>query len=483
MLLQQGGGNAPAHCSVRQYAAPSPAHGVPYADALSAGDRTREDARLKVAIVHDWLVVHGGAERVLAQMIDCFPQADIFSLVDFLEDRSCLRGRPVRTSFIQKLPRAKTKYRAYLPLFPLAIEQFDLSGYDIILSSSYAVAKGVLNGPDQLHVSYVHSPVRYAWDLQHQYLNEAGLAHGVKSALARTLLHYIRNWDARSANGVDLIAANSRFVARRIRKVYRRDSTVIYPPVDVDHLILGTAKEDFYLTASRMVPYKRIDLIVDAFSRMPERKLVVIGDGPEMAKIRALAGPNVTLLGYQAFDVLHDHLRRAKAFVFAAEEDFGISPVEAQACGTPVIAYGKGGALESVRGLASAHPTGLFFDAQTPDALIDAIVRFEGMPAGAFDPLACRANAQRFSAERFRAAFSRLVMDAYRNLQAELAATLDEETPPVPAGAGDAVIARRGAVAVASVPARNAQSDTRDEADADADALARRRQDKLARAI
>lgn len=428
---------------------------------------------MKVAIVHDWLVVHGGAERVLAQMIDCFPQADIFSLVDFLEDRSCLRGRPVQTSFIQKLPRAKTKYRSYLPLFPLAIEQFDLSGYDIILSSSYAVAKGVLNGPDQLHVSYVHSPVRYAWDLQHQYLNEAGLAHGLKSALARALLHYIRNWDARSANGVDLIAANSRFIARRIRKVYRRESTVIYPPVDVDRLKLGTRKEDFYLTASRMVPYKRIDLIVEAFSRMPERKLVVIGDGPEMAKIRALAKPNVTLLGYQSFDVLHDHLQRAKAFVFAAEEDFGISPVEAQACGTPVIAYGKGGVLESVRSTASKQPTGLFFDAQTPEALMAAVARFEAMPDGTFDPLACRANAQRFSAERFRETFSRFVMDGYRNLQAELAAPIENDVLPIPAQAQR------------PLAARVTQDDSRREAEAEAqaDGLAHHRAGRLARAV
>jgi glycosyltransferase involved in cell wall biosynthesis len=383
---------------------------------------------LKIAIVHDWLVVEGGAERVLAQMIDCFPQADVFSLVDFLEDRSCLRGRPVQTSFIQKMPRAKSKYRGYLPLFPLAIEQFDLSGYDVIVSSSYAVAKGVLNGPDQLHVSYVHSPVRYAWDLQHQYLNEAGLSRGVKSALARMILHYIRNWDARSANGVDLIAANSRFVSRRIRKVYRRDSTVIYPPVDVDHLKLRHTKEDFYLTASRMVPYKRVDMIVEAFSRTPERKLVVIGDGPEMAKIRALAGPNVTLLGYQPFDVLHDHLQRAKGFVFAAEEDFGISPVEAQACGTPVIAYGKGGIRESVRVAPDPFPTGVFFDKQTPEALLQTLARFEAT-RGSFQPEACHANAQRFGAERFRAAFSRFVEDGLVQLQTELAAPLDDGAP------------------------------------------------------
>jgi glycosyltransferase involved in cell wall biosynthesis len=389
--------------------------------------------RLKVAIVHDWLVVYGGAERVLAQMIDCFPDADVFSLVDFLEDRSCLRGRPVTTSFIQKLPFAKRKYRGYLPLFPIAIEQFDLSGYDVILSSSYAVAKGVLNGPDQLHVSYVHSPVRYAWDLQHQYLQEAGLAHGLKSMLARGLLHYIRNWDARSANGVDVLAANSRFVARRIRKVYRREATVIYPPVDVEHLQVCTRKDNFYLTASRMVPYKRIDMIVDAFTRTPQRKLVVIGDGPEMKKIRELAGPNVTLLGYQPFSVLHDHLRRAKAFVFAAEEDFGISPVEAQACGTPVIAYGKGGALESVRGPQyGAAATGLYFERQTPEALIAALERFEAMP-NAFDPLRCRANAERFSSDHFRAAFSKLVTCAYATLQAELTGPSCESVDPIDA--------------------------------------------------
>lgn len=375
---------------------------------------------MKVAIVHDWLVVYGGAERVLAQMIDCFPDADVFSLVDFLEDRTCLRGRPVTTSFIQKLPFAKRKYRGYLPLFPIAIEQFDLSGYDVILSSSYAVAKGVLNGPDQLHVSYVHSPIRYAWDLQHQYLKEAGLAHGLKSAVARGLLHYIRNWDARSANGVDVLAANSRFVARRIRKVYRREATVIYPPVDVEHFQVCANKDNFYLTASRMVPYKRIDMIVDAFTRTPQRKLVVIGDGPEMKKVRELAGPNVTLLGYQPFSVLHDHLQRAKAFVFAAEEDFGISPVEAQACGTPVIAYGKGGALESVRGPQQGAATGLYFERQTPEALIAALDRFEAMPK-AFDPLRCRANAERFSSDHFRVAFSKLVASAYAKLQAELA--------------------------------------------------------------
>ncbi|KVF00540.1 glycosyltransferase [Burkholderia vietnamiensis] len=388
------------------------------ADAAAAGDavlrRTDAAARasardasrpLRVAIVHDWLVTYAGAERVLEQIIACFPDADLFSLVDFLDDRAFVRGKPVTTSFIQKLPFARTKYRSYLPLMPLAIEQLDVSDYDLVISSSHAVAKGVLTGPDQLHISYVHSPIRYAWDLQHQYLEQSNLTHGPKSLLARMILHYIRNWDTRTANAVDGFIANSAFIARRIRKVYHRDAAVIFPPVDVDGFSLNDVKDDFYLTASRMVPYKKIDLIVEAFSRTPERKLVVIGDGPEMQKIRAKAGPNVEIMGYQPFAVLHDRMRRAKAFVFAAEEDFGISVVEAQACGTPVIAYGKGGALETVLEPTShAHPTGLFFDEQTPHAIVAAVDEFERAPQR-FAPRACRANAERFSADTFRQRF------------------------------------------------------------------------------
>lgn len=360
---------------------------------------------VRVAIVHDWLVTYAGAERVLEQIVACFPDADLFSLVDFLDDRAFVRGKPVTTSFIQKLPFARTKYRSYLPLMPLAIEQLDVSGYDLVISSSHAVAKGVLTGPDQVHISYVHSPIRYAWDLQHQYLEQSNLTHGPKSLLARMILHYIRNWDTRTANAVDGFVANSEFIARRIRKVYHRDAAVIFPPVDVDAFSLNEVKDDFYLTASRMVPYKKIDLIVEAFSRTPERKLVVIGDGPEMQKIRAKAGPNVEIMGYQPFAVLHDRMRRAKAFVFAAEEDFGISVVEAQACGTPVIAYGKGGALETVlEPRAHAHPTGLFFDEQAPHAIVAALDEFERAPQR-FTPHACRANAERFSADTFRRRF------------------------------------------------------------------------------
>jgi glycosyltransferase involved in cell wall biosynthesis len=374
---------------------------------------------MRVAIVHDWLVVYGGAERVLEQIIECFPEADIYTLVDFLEDRSCLKGRPVHTSFIQNLPSARKHFRDYLPLMPIAIEQFDMSAYELVISSSYAVAKGMLTGPDQLHISYVHSPIRYAWDLQHQYLREAGLNSGLKSALARLLLHYIRGWDSRSANGVDYLISNSRFVARRIRKVYGRDATVIYPPVDVGALPLHTEKSDFYLTASRMVPYKRIDLIVKAFSETPERRLVVIGDGPEMAKVKAAGATNVQILGYQPFEVLREYLQHARAFVFAAEEDFGISVVEAQACGTPVIAYGKGGALESVLGYPREHATGIFFQEQTTASLLDAVDHFE-QHAWAFDPRDCRRNAERFRIEQFNATFRAFIEVRLASFRSEL---------------------------------------------------------------
>lgn len=370
--------------------------------------RTPSARAPRVAIVHDWLVTYAGAERVLEQMIACFPEAEIFSLVDFVEDRKFLHGKHATTSFIQRLPLARKKYRAYLPLMPLAIEQLDLSGYDLVISSSHAVAKGVLTGPDQVHVSYVHSPIRYAWDLQHQYLEQSNLTSGLRSAMARVVLHYIRNWDTRTSNSVDHFVANSQFIARRIRKVYHRDSRVIFPPVDVQSFIVGEDKEEFYLTASRMVPYKKIDLIVEAFSRMPGKRLVVIGDGPEMKAIRAKAGPNVDILGYQPFAVLHDHMRRAKAFVFAAEEDFGIAPVEAQACGTPVIAFGKGGVLETVRELGQAHPTGVFFREQNAPSIVGAVREFE-QNVQRFSARDCRVNAERFSIATFRERFMAFV--------------------------------------------------------------------------
>jgi glycosyltransferase involved in cell wall biosynthesis len=300
---------------------------------------------------------------------------------------------------------------------PLAIEQLDLSEYELVISSSHAVAKGVITGPDQLHVSYVHSPIRYAWDLQHQYLRESNLDRGLKGWVAKWLLHKIRLWDLRTANGVDSFIANSRFISRRIWKTYRREAQIIYPPVDVSRFTLHEDKEDFYITASRMVPYKKIDLIVEAFAAMPKKKLIVIGDGPEMNKIRAKAASNIVLLGYQPFEALRNHMQRAKAFIFAAEEDFGIAPVEAQACGTPVIAYGKGGALETVVGLENAEsPTGLFFGEQTLSDIIAAVERFE-QNREAFSTTACRENALRFSPEVFRGRFGALVSRRYAEFQ------------------------------------------------------------------
>lgn len=365
---------------------------------------------MKVAVIHDWLVVYSGAERVLTEILALFPQADLFSVVDFLpaEDRVKLSGKQARTTFVQRLPWARRRYRGYLPLMPIAVEQLDLSAYDLIISSSHAVAKGVLTGPDQLHISYVHSPIRYAWDLQHQYLQEAGLARGLKSILARLLLHYVRLWDQRTSTGVDHFIANSQFISRRIRKAYGRDAAVIYPPVDTELFTPAGSKENFYLVASRMVPYKRIPLIVEAFRGMPEKQLVVIGDGPDFSLARkcAASAPNIQLLGYQPLEVLRDHMRRAKAFVFAAEEDFGIAPVEAMACGTPVIAYGRGGVLETVDA-TTGHASGIFYEEQSVDALRAVIERFEAGPSISAE--ACRTAALRFSSERFREAFGATV--------------------------------------------------------------------------
>ncbi|KPZ00599.1 glycosyltransferase family 4 protein [Pseudomonas syringae] len=369
---------------------------------------------MRIAIVHDWLVSYAGAERVLASLINVWPAADLFAVIDFLsdQDRAHLHGKVARTTFIQKLPGARKHYSRYLPLMPLAIEQLDLSGYDLIISSSHAVAKGVLCGPDQLHISYVHSPIRYAWDLQHQYLQESGLSKGIKGGLARLILHYIRLWDQRTSTGVDAFIANSGFIGARISKAYRRDSTVIYPPVDTLGFTAQGTRGDFYLCASRMVPYKRMPMIVEAFAAMPDKRLIMIGDGPDLAKAQAIASQvsNVTLLGFQPSNVLLEHMRSARAFVFAAEEDFGISPVEAQACGTPVIAFAKGGVMETVRGLDHPQPTGVFYRQQTVASLIAAIGEFEAAQSR-ISPEACRANAERFSVARFEQEIKAFVED------------------------------------------------------------------------
>lgn len=358
---------------------------------------------MKVAVVHDWMTLRGGGESCVEQFLDLYPQADLFCVVDFLPEaeRGFLSGRKITTSFIQRLPFARTRYRSYLALMPIAVEQLDVTGYDLVISTSSAVAKGVITGPDQVHICYCFSPVRYAWDLQETYLKESGSDRGLKGLIARLILHYIRLWDVRTANGVDNFVAISHYIARRVRKAYGREATVIYPPVDLDRFTIGSEREDFYLVMGRMVPYKRVPLIVEAFARMPERRLVVIGDGPDMAAVRAAAGPNVTILGKLPNHQVVDHMRRAKAFVFAAEEDFGIAPVEAQACGVPVVAYGRGAATETIRGRDGEGQTGVFFAEQTADAIVAAVEHLDRrLPA--ITPEACRANAERFATECFR---------------------------------------------------------------------------------
>jgi len=377
----------------------------------------------RVAVVHEWLLDYAGSERVLREILDLYPEADLFALIDSrdAELRAAISRPTKATSFLQSFPRPRQWLRYYVPLMPLAVEQFDLAGYDIVVSSSHAVAKGVITGPSQLHLSYVHTPMRYAWDLQHEYLRSAGLARGPVSWAARLALHRLRQWDARSANGVDVLVANSQHVARRIRKAYRRDAQVLHPPVDVSAFALHKEKEDFYLTVSRLEPYKRIDLLVEAFGRMPERRLVVIGDGPEMRRLRSALPPNVALKGRLPTPEVRHAMQRAKAFLFAGIEDFGIVMAEAQACGTPVIAYGRGGAAEIVRTDDASGPTGLLFSEQTADAVTDAVRRFEA-DVPRFSAERCRDNALRFDRARFRSRFEELLRTHWERFSAEIAA-------------------------------------------------------------
>lgn len=371
---------------------------------------------MKVAIVHDWLTTWAGAEKALAQLIACYPDAEIFTTVNFLktEDIPCLRGRIIHTSFIQKLPGARKHYRRYLPLMPLAVEQFDLKGFDLILSSSHAVAKGIIPDPAAMHVCYCYSPMRYAWDMQHQYLRQSGNDKGPMGMIMRWQLHRLRQWDYLSAQRVDHFIAISAYIQRRIGLFYRRSAEVIYPPVNIEQFNAHRQRSDFYVTAARMVPYKRIDLIIDAFNQMPNKTLIVIGDGPDFTKLKAQAGANVKLLGYQPDTVLIDHLERAKAFIYMAEEDFGILPVEAQAAGAPVIGYGKGGLAETI----VHQQTGLLIETQSSEALQQGVIRFEQQQNEGQQPLAkrCRQNAQRFSESEFTRAMQNSIATAYNAL-------------------------------------------------------------------
>lgn len=370
---------------------------------------------MKVALVHEWLDHYAGSERVLQQLINCYPDATLYSLVDFLpeDERFFLADQPVNTSFIQRLPFARKHFRSYLGLMPIAIEQFDMSAFDLVISSNHAVAKGLITGPDQVHVSYIHSPMRYAWDLQARYLQESGLASGVKSLYARWLLHKLRMWDTRTAAGVDAFVANSSFIADRVRKVYGRESIVVPPPVDIERFDIGQGPREAYLVASRFAPYKRVELIVEAFAQMPNRQLVVIGAGACSRQIeRAAAGySNIVLRPPVTTDELVSLMQTARAFVFAAQEDFGITMVEAQACGTPVIAFGRGGARDIVIDIDEEAPTGLLFADQTSTAIVHAVQRFEACQTR-ITAEACRRNALRFSASLFRERMKSVVADA-----------------------------------------------------------------------
>ena len=356
---------------------------------------------MKIAIIHEWLDSYAGSERVVEQMLACFPEADLFALCDFLPDnqRGFLGGKVPKTSFIQRLPFARRMFRNYLQLMPLAIEQFDLQGYDLVLSSSHAVAKGVITGPGTRHISYVHSPMRYAWDLQHQYLRQAGLTRGLKGLYTRWLLHKLRGWDQLSAARPDVILGNSSYIVERIRKVWRREAAVLHPPVDIEGFPLSTAPRTHFLVAARQVPYKRVDLVAEAFARMPDLQLIIAGDGPSAPQVTKAAedAANITIRGRVPQAELVALLAGARAFVFAAEEDFGIAMVEAQACGTPLIVYGRGGA----RDIVSEGETGLFFAAQTPEAIIEAVRGFVAREAD-FTPQACHAQARQFSIAEFR---------------------------------------------------------------------------------
>lgn len=370
---------------------------------------------MKVAIVQEWLVTVGGSDKVVKAILDVFPDADIYTLVAKKEvcDELGIPWEKVHTSFIQKMPLGTKKHRAYLPLFPFAIEQFDLRGYDVVISSSHCVAKGVLTKADQLHICYCHSPIRYCWDMYNEYLEESHLDKGFKSWLVRLMLHPIRQFDAIAGSRVDYYISNSDYVGQRIRKTYRRKATTIHPNIDISNFELCNDKQEYYLASSRLVAYKKIDTIIEAFNQMPDKRLVVIGGGPNLEAYRKLANDNVTVMGYQPFDVLKDKMQHAKAFVFAADEDFGMIPIEAQSCGTPVIAYGHGGSLETVNG----GKTGLFFNEQTPEAIVEAVNKFESMGSQPFAPADCRQWAEGFSEERFKREIKEFVEEKYEEFK------------------------------------------------------------------
>jgi glycosyltransferase involved in cell wall biosynthesis len=359
---------------------------------------------MRIAIVHDWCPNFRGGERVLAELCRMFKGAEVFTLFDFLspeEKEQHFPGVVFHTSIANRIPKVRRFYRALFPICPFLMEQFDVTGYDAVISSSAAFARGVLTRPDQPHLCYVHSPIRYAWDEQFSYFQQGGIGFGPKGLLFRYLVHRLRIWDMRTAHGPDLMLANSTYVRSRIRRIYGTDAQVVFPPVPVDELEFSSEKDDYYVTASFLAPYKRTDLVIGAFNAMPEKRLLVVGDGQQVRALRALAGPNVEFTGFLPRADYVKAVSRAQALVFAGCEDFGIALAEAQAYGTPLIAFGRGGATDIVRPLGMADkPTGILFRRQTVEAVIDAVERFEAS-RGALLSSACRENAMRFAPERF----------------------------------------------------------------------------------
>ncbi|MEB3322662.1 MAG: glycosyltransferase [Synechococcaceae cyanobacterium] len=401
-----------------------------------------------VALVHEWFTPRsrGGAELVVREidrlLSDQGRRPALCALVDGESRRagSWLTGRTIRTSFVQRLPWGVSHVQQYLPLLPLAIEQLDVSGHPLVISSSHLVAKGVITGPDQLHVSYVHTPVRYAWDQMHPYLARSTLARGPLGPLVRLQLHHLRQWDVVSSLRVDALIANSRFTARRIRRFWRRRAEVVHPPVAVDRFRWDGPRDDVYLSLCRLVPNKRVDLVVEAFSRtgLP---LVVIGDGPERRRLEAMAGPSIRFLGRCDDTEANRWLERCRAYVYAGLEDFGIAPVEAMAAGAPVIGYGAGGLCDSVRSLADGapHPTGLLFPEQTAASLAAALEHFEQSRLWRQLPAEGQRNwAERFAPEHFRRRLAerleRLWERHRRELRRETGPLTSTDFPSVPLG-------------------------------------------------
>lgn len=363
----------------------------------------------KVVLAHHWLTGIRGGEKVLEQFSRLYPESEILTLV---KDDACwpawLRKHKVRTSIMQRVPGAEGKFKMLLPFFPMIIggSLRASRSAELILSTDASMIKGLGKAKDTMHICYCHSPPRYLWDMQKTYLEQSSEIGLIGRLAFKLVTPYLRVFDKRSARKVDRFIANSKFVAERIRRCYGRDSDVIYPPVAVDEFEYQENKDDFYLVVSELVPYKRIDIAVEAFNRNGKR-LVIIGHGPEMQKLKAMAKDNVTFLGRQPFDVLVDHYARARAFIFPGIEDFGITPLEAQASGTPVIAFGAGGALETVL----EGRTGTFFHQQTADALCESIVHFENEMQ--IDSISCLANAYLFREERFREEITRFLGICY----------------------------------------------------------------------